>query len=863
MAAKHTENRNIVSTDSLKKGVLLAVACLLVSGSFLTGQETAPPASPAAIATNEVMRRQQMLATAQQLIQAGSMAQTDRSYGEAMDNFKAAFEMLPEVPAVAATRRAVFRRYQAATVQYAQQMIDEARWPQAKHVLENAVALGAEAGLDSSMDPGLKRMLENLNDPEYYATAISPQHIENVQKVRQLLITAQGYLDYGDFDRAALTYNRVLLIDRYNSAARRGIENVERHKMNYFDVARDQTRATKLREIAEEWEMPVPRSIGSDIVIDDQISVVSRREALQEKLQTIVIPSLEVNQATLRDVMQLLEQQSRALDFAESDINLKGINLLLDTGSFGAGEDPGAKTLSLKLNNVPLGVVLKYVTQQTGTKYQVDNFAVRILSTSADAQQVLENRTWTVPPGFLSRGDLGNDIQLNADPFADQGNNGVAGSVLVKRKTAKEFLEESGVTFVEGAIANYNPATSTLLVRNTPDQLTMVDNLVQAARDGVNKMVEVGLKIISITQENVKQLGVDSLLGQANLGSTPRVFAGGGTYGGTDPGTFPFVNPGTGTPVGAYPLTSGLRTGSLKTTQSIDDIITRELGTGAATSGAPSVFTVAGVFTDPQFQSTLRLLSQAKGTDFLCDTKLLVRPGQRGKVEIIREFIYPTEYDPPEVPNQFGDTNLVAIGFASATISPAPITPATPTAFEMRPVGKTIEVEPTVSEDNHSVSLDLLIDFTDFTGFINYGVPITSIGQVLGAGGPPPQNSTDNRILMPVFDTVREATNVNVWDGQTVAIGGFHGHSVVDSEDKTPFLGDLPVLGRLFRSATEDHVKRAILIFATVRLLDPAGEPINQVVDDNDANEFPPQSNRPPVPPAAGSFAPPSYPYQK
>ncbi|MDF1815882.1 MAG: hypothetical protein P1V20_27025, partial [Verrucomicrobiales bacterium] len=269
--------------------VLLSIGVALLATVASAQQQ--PATSPIGIATEEVLRRQQMLATAQQLIQAGSVAQTDRSYGEAMDHFKAAFELLPEAPAVAATRRAVFRRYQSATVQYAQQMIDEARWPQAKHVLEETVALGEEAGLGSSMDPGLKRMLVNLNDPEYYATAINPQHIENVQKVKQLLITAQGYLDYGDYDRAAKTYNRVLLIDRYNSAARRGIENVERHKMNHFDVARDQTRATMTRRVAEGWEMPIPPTIAAEASIDIPESTVTRRASLEEKLKTIVIPS--------------------------------------------------------------------------------------------------------------------------------------------------------------------------------------------------------------------------------------------------------------------------------------------------------------------------------------------------------------------------------------------------------------------------------------------------------------------------------------------------------------------------------------------------------------------------------------------
>ncbi|MDF1658593.1 MAG: hypothetical protein P1U58_13340, partial [Verrucomicrobiales bacterium] len=74
---------------------------------------------------------------------------------------------------------------------------------------------------------------------------------------------------------------------------------------------------------------------------------------------------------------------------------------------------------------------------------------------------------------------------------------------------------------------------------------------------------------------------------------------------------------------------------------------------------------------------------------------------------------------------------------------------------------------------------------------------------------------------------VRETTNVNVWDGQTIAIGGLHGESRTDAEDKVPGIGDLPVVGRAFRSTVVDGDKQALLLFLTVNLLDPGGNPIN------------------------------------
>jgi general secretion pathway protein D len=144
-------------------------------------------------------------------------------------------------------------------------------------------------------------------------------------------------------------------------------------------------------------------------------------------------------------------------------------------------------------------------------------------------------------------------------------------------------------------------------------------------------------------------------------------------------------------------------------------------------------------------------------------------------------------------------------------------------------LGKSIEVEPTVSADNRTVSLNVLMDFTDFSGFINYGTPILNSNFTVDGRA---SVVTPNEILMPVFDAIKETTNVIVWDGQTVAIGGFHGESVTASEDKIPYIGDLPVLGRAFRSSTSQTTKRALTIFVTVRLVDPGGNPINLPVED-------------------------------
>jgi len=50
---------------------------------------------------------------------------------------------------------------------------------------------------------------------------------------------------------------------------------------------------------------------------------------------------------------------------------------------------------------------------------------------------------------------------------------------------------------------------------------------------------------------------------------------------------------------------------------------------------------------------------------------------------------------------------------------------------------------------------------------------------------------------------------------------------VQKTEDHTPILGDIPIVGRLFRTNAEQHIKRNLIIFVTARLVNPGGQLVN------------------------------------
>lgn len=76
-----------------------------------------------------------------------------------------------------------------------------------------------------------------------------------------------------------------------------------------------------------------------------------------------------------------------------------------------------------------------------------------------------------------------------------------------------------------------------------------------------------------------------------------------------------------------------------------------------------------------------------------------------------------------------------------------------------------------------------------------------------------------NQSAVPIIDTTELNTKVLVGDGQTIVLGGIFQQSTIKGVTKVPLLGDIPLLGRLFRQNVESEEKQELLIFITPRIL--------------------------------------------
>lgn len=173
---------------------------------------------------------------------------------------------------------------------------------------------------------------------------------------------------------------------------------------------------------------------------------------------------------------------------------------------------------------------------------------------------------------------------------------------------------------------------------------------------------------------------------------------------------------------------------------------------------------------------------------------------------------------------------LLGAAFAGLTGYAQVINPAQPVAqiqpqVTPIPLGPTLDVIPHVSADGYTIQMNLLPTLTEFLGYDDPGQFQVLVGNL---AAPTP---------LPRFRIRQVTTTSIVWDGQTIVMGGLIAEKVTKVRDKVPVLGDLPVVGRLFRSEAKSSSKKNLVIFVTPTIIDPAGnrvhDPANLPYDPN------------------------------
>jgi general secretion pathway protein D len=189
-------------------------------------------------------------------------------------------------------------------------------------------------------------------------------------------------------------------------------------------------------------------------------------------------------------------------------------------------------------------------------------------------------------------------------------------------------------------------------------------------------------------------------------------------------------------------------------------------GTGAGAVDLPNID-----LRPVNIQSLIRLLEESKGVNVLSTPQILTSDKQKAEISVAQNVPFP------------GATTNAAVGTQTTTV-------------ERKDVGIILRLTPTIMDSNQ-VKLDLYQE----------------ISSVL---------STDEK-LGPTTTKRAASTIIVVGDGQTAVIGGLLGDNVILSEKKIPLLGDIPILGYLFKFKTKKVEKTNLVIFVTPHIV-PDGE---------------------------------------
>ena len=130
-------------------------------------------------------------------------------------------------------------------------------------------------------------------------------------------------------------------------------------------------------------------------------------------------------------------------------------------------------------------------------------------------------------------------------------------------------------------------------------------------------------------------------------------------------------------------------------------------------------------------------------------------------------------------------------------------------------IGPSLRILPWVDTGASEIDLDIRFMMREFVGYDDPGPAMVVID-----GG---EKKMSSQIPLPRFRERETKASMRVQDGQVVMLRGMTATNIRKKKDKVPVLGDIPLVGRLFRKETTETEEKELLIFVKANQIDPAG----------------------------------------
>lgn len=546
------------------------------------------------------------------------------------------------------------------------------------------------------------------------------------------------------------------------------------------NAARVRANAHMLNAVESAWRTP---DLPPRLAADAGLAAEAPPSPLARRLAAIVVPEVRFSGLGLAAAVEALSALSERFD---PEAGARGVNLAL--------EDPEGRNPPVHFagRDLALGRVLELTAGSVG--FEVDVRQDVVVVRPATGTAALDTALFPLPRSAALR------LLAAAGPAPTVGR-GVDAGREDEAAALRRFLQAAGVDFAGTVGSSLAFDGSALMVTQTRRNLRRLGELLARYRE--LRQVEIEAKFMEVQDGALEELGVEWTAAKkpgatsgarvVDLASSNRSLA------------RAFTNAVGGTE-GAIVRTGD---GAAGLTLPIPNHPPPIPGTNNLGLGAAALATVAGGVGELNVSAVLRALAQRSGTELLSAPRLTVLSGQAATITVAQELRFPQSYG--QVQSQVGTGSASGGGAAGVTI-----TAGTPQDFATRHVGVELRVTPTVEEDGRSITLALHPRVTEFEGFVEFGGQSVAV-----AGGS--TVTVPSGFYQPIFAVREVSTQVTLRDGATLVLGGLAREDTRKTHDQVPLIGNVPVLGRLFRSGGESAQKRHLLIFVTARRVDAAG----------------------------------------
>ncbi len=419
------------------------------------------------------------------------------------------------------------------------------------------------------------------------------------------------------------------------------------------------------------------------------------------------------------------------------------------------------KTLTVKFKDVPIKELFAYIARNMGIAFYVGENMVWVTEGETGGGPKLETRIIRLPQGFVPEVPQGGG--------GAPGARGGGGNVAAVQDTDLEdvltsFLSDSP----EGASFRIFRDRNILVIRDTRENLRFAEELIKEF-DKPPLQVAIEARFITINEDDLRDVGVEM---NQQLTADGRSLA-------------------------VPPFSNRFGPEAVKAISSLS-----KFGEVDTESGEGNVI-LSGVIGNRIFETVIRMIETKSSAVSLSVPRVTVMNNRTARIRKGDKLYYFEEYDTASI--DMGDqgtrTTLVPTG--------------SPTEL---PIGLTLDVRVNIGNDKKTIMLGLKPEIVKFIKWESYNYVNSDDDD------DDDDDDTMAQIKLPRTNEQMIATSVEVQSGETVVLGGLLEQTKSNEVRKIPLLGDLPIIGFLFRRTIKSYEPKNLLIFVTARIINSRGE---------------------------------------